>query len=115
MRSSEQSSNLIRHIITGEYPPQAGGVSDYTQIVAAGLAAAGDEVHIWCPAAGGIAVNGAAAGETVDSGGVFVHRALAAFTPAELRRAGKQLDQFPRPRRVLVQWVPHGYGYKSMN
>jgi glycosyltransferase involved in cell wall biosynthesis len=25
------------------------------------------------------------------------------------------LDRFPAPRRILVQWVPHGYGYRSMN
>jgi glycosyltransferase involved in cell wall biosynthesis len=25
------------------------------------------------------------------------------------------LDEFPRPRRLLLQWVPHGYGYRSMN
>jgi glycosyltransferase involved in cell wall biosynthesis len=28
---------------------------------------------------------------------------------------GRQLDQFAAPRRLLVQWVPHGYGYRSMN
>src|SRR5437868_5304911 len=37
------------HIITCEYPPQSGGVSDYTQQVARGLADAGDRVHVWCP------------------------------------------------------------------
>ena len=37
------------HILTGEYPPQPGGVSDYTRMVAEGLAAAGDEVVVWAP------------------------------------------------------------------
>jgi hypothetical protein len=32
-----------------------------------------------------------------------------------LRRAGLSLDKFAAPRRLLVQWVPHGYGYRSMN
>ena len=50
-----------------------------------------------------------------NSAGVFVHRELGRFTPADLRRAGKQLDEFKAPRRLLVQWVPHGYGYQSMN
>ena len=36
-------------IITGEYPPQPGGVSDYTRIVANGLASAGDSVVVWAP------------------------------------------------------------------
>ncbi len=130
------------HIITSEYPPQFGGVSDYTRQVAVGLAAAGDEVHVWCPSASLSPVNGTAqgkgsgtadgaAGETLpqkpqiiaappaDAGGsgrsVVVHRELGNFTPADLRRAGSLLDQFSAPRRLLVQWVPHGYGYRSMN
>jgi glycosyltransferase involved in cell wall biosynthesis len=95
------------HII-GEYPPQPGGVSDYTGRVAAGLAQQGDEVHVWC----GPSPN-------PDSGpatpGVVVHRALGSFSPADLRSVGEQLDRFPAPRRILVQWVPHAYGYRSMN
>ncbi len=37
----------IWHILTGEYPPEPGGVSDYTALVAGGLAEAGIEVHVW--------------------------------------------------------------------
>lgn len=102
------------HLITSEYPPQVGGVSDYTQMVAGGLAAAGDEVHVWCPPANGGAAR-LGAGEMDDAAGVFVHRELGKFAPADLRRAGDLLDQFSAPRRLLVQWVPHGYGYQSMN
>lgn len=102
------------HLITSEYPPQAGGVSDYTQMVAKGLAAAGDEVHVWCPPAGSVAAD-AAESETTTSSGVFVHRELGNFTSADLRRAGRLMDEFSAPRRLLVQWVPHGYGLKSMN
>lgn len=94
------------HIITCEYPPQPGGVSDYTRIVAEGLAAAGDEVHVWCPAADGV---------TPKRDGVVVHREMGEFTPHDLRRASRLLDKFPAPRRLLVQWVPHGYGFRSMN
>jgi glycosyltransferase involved in cell wall biosynthesis len=102
------------HLITSEYPPQAGGVSDYTRLVAAGLAAAGDEVHVWCPAAETVAAE-AVESEAGDAAGVFVHRELGRFTRADLRRAGKLLNQFSGPRRLLLQWVPHGYGYQSMN
>jgi glycosyltransferase involved in cell wall biosynthesis len=105
---------LVCHLITSEYPPQAGGVSDYTHLVATGLASAGDEVHVWCPSAESEKAD-AAGREATSPAGVFVHRALGRFTPADLRRAGRQLDQFPAPRRLLVQWVPHGYGYQSMN
>jgi glycosyltransferase involved in cell wall biosynthesis len=94
------------HLITSEYPPQIGGVSDHTFMVGSGLAAAGDSVHVWCPPSDG---------ETPASTGVTVHRELGRFAPSDLRRAGRLLDQFPAPRRLLVQWVPHGYGYRSMN
>jgi glycosyltransferase involved in cell wall biosynthesis len=93
-------------VITSEYPPQPGGVSDYTYWVAAGLAADGDEVHVWCPAC---------AGTQPQSERVVLHRELGGVTPADLRRVGQGLDLFPSPRRLLVQWVPHGYGYRSMN
>ena len=35
--------------------------------------------------------------------------------PSDLRRIGSEFDRFPAPRNILVQWVPHGYGCKSMN
>ncbi|MBZ5608739.1 MAG: hypothetical protein LAP38_10800 [Acidobacteriia bacterium] len=94
------------HIITCEYPPQPGGVSDYTFSVARGLAAEGDEVHVWCPSS---PVSRPAAE------GVVAHSELGEFAPVDLHRAGQHLDRFPAPRRILLQWVPHGYGYRSMN
>ena len=41
------------HLVTGEFPPQPGGVSDYTLSVARGLASAGESVHVWCPTSSG--------------------------------------------------------------
>jgi hypothetical protein len=97
------------HLVTGEYPPQPGGVSDYTRLVARGLAEAGDRVHVWCPPAPG-PVRAPASG-----GGVEVHRELGGLGPRDLARAGRLLDRYPAPRRLLVQWVPHSYGYRSLN
>jgi glycosyltransferase involved in cell wall biosynthesis len=94
------------HIITPEYPPERGGVSDYTDQVAEGLAQEGAEVHVWCP---GISTASAS------SGRAHVHRVLGKVTPEDLRLVGEQLDRFPAPRRILVQYVPHGYGRRSMN
>jgi glycosyltransferase involved in cell wall biosynthesis len=94
------------HVIASEYPPDTGGVGDYTCGVASGLAAHGDEVHVWCPAG---------PDPSPQAEGVFVHRELGSLTVADLRRAGLRLNRFPGPRRILVQWVPHGYGYRSMN
>src|SRR5882762_6204283 len=89
-------------------------------MVASGLASAGDEVHVWCPLAGDIASTGAEAktlrrNQAIDSARVAVHREFGRFTPYDLRRVGKLLDQFSAQRRLLVQWVPQGYGYRSMN
>lgn len=93
------------HILTSEYPPDIGGVSDYTRQVAEGLARSGDEVHVWCPRPG----------DGQDTPGVCVHPAMGDIRPADLRRLDDLLDPFPTPRRLLVQWVPHGFGYHSMN
>jgi glycosyltransferase involved in cell wall biosynthesis len=103
---ARERPHLPRHIITSEYPPQPGGVSDYTQLVAEGLAQEGEEVHVWCPGT---------AGESISAGGVHVHSGLGRVTPEDLARVGEQLDRFPAPRHILVQYVPHGYGYRSMN
>ncbi|HEX2093816.1 MAG TPA: glycosyltransferase family 4 protein [Longimicrobiaceae bacterium] len=96
----------VWHLITGEYPPQVGGVSDYTRLIAEGLATAGDSVHVWCPPA---------AGASPEIPGVVVHRELGGFTPSDLRRVGSMLNGMPAPCRLLVQWVPHSYGYRSLN
>jgi glycosyltransferase involved in cell wall biosynthesis len=94
------------HIVTCEYPPQIGGVSDHSFIVAAELAAAGYDVHVWCPAAHG---------SPVSTPGVTVHPSLGRLSIGDLRQTGRLLNQFASPRRILVQWVPHGYGYRSLN
>ncbi|HXU19542.1 MAG TPA: glycosyltransferase family 4 protein [Verrucomicrobiae bacterium] len=93
------------HIVTPEYPPSTGGVGDYTKQIAIGLRDAGDEVHVWCPF-----------WESGDPGHPsWVHPFAGGMKRRNLRRLNEQLDSFPAPRRLLVQWVPHGYGYRSMN
>lgn len=99
-------TKTVWQVITCEYPPRIGGVSDYTFLIARELARTGDEVHVWCPTA---------EGDWPKASGVNVHRELGGVNPRDLWRAGKLLNSFPRPRRLLVQWVPHGYGYRSMN
>ena len=94
------------HIITGEYPPQPGGVSDYTFALADRLAAAGDQVNVWCPGSRTASVSQA---------GVSVQRELGHLSPGDLKRADRLLNAYPQPRRLLLQWVPHAYGYHSMN
>ena len=93
------------HIISSEYPPDIGGVSDYTHQVAEALAERGDQVHVWCPP-----TNAARSASRV-----HIHPELGRFHTRDLRRTSALLDTCPSPRRLLVQWVPHGYGYRSMN
>ncbi len=94
------------HLITGEYPPQTGGVGDYTYLMATRLAAEGEEVHVWCPSH---------SPTPAVTAGTTVHHELGNIGPADLRRVSRELERFSAPRRLLVQWVPHGYGYRSMN
>ena len=95
------------HILTGEYPPAAGGVSDYCHHVAAGLAAAGDEVHVWCPS-----VNGSSSS---DQAGVHVHAIAGSWGPADRDRIDAAMDEIPGTKHLLVQWVPHAFGARSVN
>jgi hypothetical protein len=81
-------------------------VADYTRHLAGGLAAAGDEVHVWAPAC-----------EPPEARfpGVDVHRLPGHYGPQALLRLQDELHQQRRPFRVLVQYVPHMYGWKAMN
>lgn len=94
------------HVITGEYPPDRGGVSDYTQLVARALVAAGDEAHIWSPAKTASLEN---------DRGVIVHRLRGRFDPLTIADLARGLDASPAPRRILVQYVPNAFGFKGMN
>lgn len=96
----------VRVLVTGEYPPQPGGVSTYSRLVAEGLARAGEEVHVFAPSC---------SGPDVTSSGVWVHRLPGIFGPRALRAMGRVLDHLPEPRRLLLQYVPHAFGWKAMN
>ena len=95
------------HLITGEYPPQQGGVSDYTATLARALADTGRDVHVWAPPA-------AAAWGDVD-GRVRVHRLPDVFGKRGLALLTQGLDACPDPRTLLVQYVPHAFGSRGMN
>lgn len=96
-----------KHIISCEYPPQIGGVSDYTRLIAHGLAARGESIHVWGPSF--------EQNVTEKVEGVVIHRSLGKFSPADLCKTDHELKQFGSPLDILVQWVPHGYGYRSLN
>jgi len=91
-------------VITGEYPSQTGGVSDYTSQVALALANLGDPVHAFAPPAGNL-----------PQPGVIVHRLPGFFDVASRTTARDLIFGLPEPRRVLLQYVPHAFGYRAMN
>lgn len=92
-------------ILTGEYPPRTGGVSDYTYMVAKALAAEGDEVHVWVPLRE----------EPLAVEGVHVHRLPDAFGFRSLGQLEKDLRRLPPDFRLLVQYVPQAFGWRGMN
>jgi glycosyltransferase involved in cell wall biosynthesis len=100
-------NGLQWHIVTGEYPPQAGGVSDYTRLVAEALAAAGDEVTVWAPPCGGSPEPAAAR--------VGVRRLPDTFGPRSIYLLNTEIDARSSRSRLLIQYVPHAFGWKALN
>lgn len=92
------------HLITGEYPPDLGGVADYTAAVAAALADAGSRVHVWTAGTSGS-----------ETGAVSVHRVFGSFGRRDLASAERLFDPSPGRDRVVVQWVPHAFGRRGVN
>src|SRR5215212_3750516 len=90
------------HLLTGEYPPEAGGVGDYTQLLAHGLAARGCGVHVWSP--GAVSAN---------DRGVHLHRLPDAFGHGsrKILEAGLTAS----PGCVLLQYVPNALGARGAN
>ena len=93
----------VWHLVTPEFPPLPGGVSEHSRVLAAAAASRGRVVHVWTtPGA-------------LPAAGVHVHTTLGAFTRADLSRADAALDSYAAPRDLFVQWVPHGFGYRGVN
>lgn len=104
--NADQQTSTTWILITGEYPPQKGGVSDYTQLVARGLIAAGDRVQVWsspcCEHSG-------------DSFGIDIYRLPDHFGPRSMLTMRHLFSQLSGPIQIVVQYTPHAYGYKGMN
>lgn len=90
--------------ITGGYPPQRGGVSDYTYQLAQRLAQRGT-VHVFAPHCD--------IPDVPDS--VIVHRLLGRYGPRGLLRLTRELAKLPKTRRTIVQYVTQSFGAKGIN
>jgi glycosyltransferase involved in cell wall biosynthesis len=104
------------HFITGEYPPLSGGVGDYTSLVANKLAEFGDQVNVW--------TGGQADAEpdrsdpkspNPETSNPSVRRVAGRFGPRGLRNLDRELNRTPPDRRIVVQWTPHSFGFRSLN
>ena len=93
------------HFLTGEYPPDHGGVSDHTEQLARALARAGEEVHVWVPGGGA---------QTKELG-VRVHRLPEGFRPSGLDSLTEQSLRLKGPKRWFIQYVPQGFGLRGAN
>ncbi|MDB5875947.1 MAG: hypothetical protein JWQ07_5389 [Ramlibacter sp.] len=94
------------HLITGEYPPQSGGIADYTQLVAGGLAKAGAEVHVWAPQVDG---------PPPEVEGVVVHRVAKGWSRDDLASISAAINACPGPRRLVVQYATNPWGRRGAN
>jgi hypothetical protein len=92
-------------LISGRYPPDHGGVADYTELVAVALSGAGDEVHVWAPAPGTAAVH------TRRPPVPIIHSLPDRFGP----RSMKLLNAKMGSGKILVQYVPQAFGWRGMN
>jgi glycosyltransferase involved in cell wall biosynthesis len=97
-------------ILTGEFPPVPGGVSDYTALLAAGLALAGSDVHVWTTC-----VPGCSPETSTPAPGVTLHRFAPAWSQDAFGLLSQQLEAFAGPRRILVQYTPGSWGYRGVN
>ena len=104
--ASSRPSEADLHIVTCEYPPQIGGVADFTRTIAEAAARSGRTVHVWCP---GNDLKAQRLNEVV------VHRAMGKFSREDFARIDERLNACKGPRVLFLQWVPHGYGYRAMN
>ncbi len=98
---------MLWHVLTPEYPPDCGGVSDYTAMLASALADAGDLVHVWHPPSSRCQPDAPA------SPGVAVHQ-----LPDRFGRASRSLLQrtcAEVPGTILVQYVPSAFGLHGGN
>lgn len=101
---------LAWQVLTGEFPPVPGGVSDYTAQIAPGLARAGGSVHVWTTHPVGLTPE-----TSSPATGVNVHRFAPDWSRAALDLLSEQLNAWPAPRTILVQYTPNAWGCRGAN
>ncbi len=93
-------------VLTGSYPPDEGGIADYTFVVANHLAQLGDRVWIFTGP-------GVDPGQPSPIDGVTLKRLPTHFTPSSLVALESAIAALPQPREILVQYVPQAFGPRA--
>ena len=108
--ASHRAAQKSWAILTGEYPPAAGGVGDHTRGLAHALARMGERVCVFT----GPSDEGVASPDRCECD-VAVRFLPDHFGLASLATLDAAIDCTPRPREILVQYVPHAFGMRAMN
>ena len=90
-------------ILTPAYPPDQGGVADYTWVLAREFARQGDGVNLWT---GPMAANA----NPPTAPGISVFHLPTHFSLASCRLLEREIARIPEPRRLLVQYTPQPLG-----
>ena len=98
------------YVLTGEYPPTPGGVSDYTRQVAEALAARGENITVCAPTD-----SRRDAPEPERRNGVSVQWLPGHYGWRGLWTLSRFLAREPRGGRIFLQYVPQAFGWKGMN
>lgn len=93
-------------ILTPSYPPDQGGVADYTLVLARELVRQGDGVNIWTGPMADVA-------GVPSAPGISTFHLPRHFTPGSCRILEREIARIPEPRRILVQYVPQPLGPRS--
>lgn len=88
-------------LITGAYPPDKGGLADYTEVLARELARQGDAVTV---------ITGPLPAPPAKSEGVDVRMLSDHFGKRGLAELAAWLATVPEPRRIFIQYVPQALG-----
>lgn len=92
-------------LFAGEFPPELGGVSDHTRMLAEVLESFGIVPVVLC---------GGSAGHSQEWG-VRVHRVAGGFGPMRWPAMARVLEGGAGRRAVWVQYAPHSMGLRGMN
>jgi glycosyltransferase involved in cell wall biosynthesis len=125
-QSLSMLSGAAIDLITCEYPPDLGGVADYSRQIAIGFAELGHEVCVWTrtpknspippknspiPKIAHITGNH----EKKSAPGTIQIVTLGSFGPWDIWRAQKRWNRSGKKHQILLQWAPTGYGLHGVN